>query len=910
MKLNKFFMALAATAMVGCSSEDVAEFTTAPAVEDSNLIELGSDFALAGVGEDGNVTRTHWAQSGKSLVNMFLPIYNGDATAGALLSVAADREAEAVGLCWLGQTPGTDVYTNYQFYHFGWLNNGETEAEFNCGNLTNGALYSDLKLDAGGTKGKEAETGNFVFVSGTGTPAADLNFNTGIYKTDNKAIFGGQYIVYYPFNKDFKDAGTIPAIAETVFNNVSTSYNTQELGRATFRYSRSVTIEGGDQAAGFGLHNLSKLVRLRVATPDGDALLGASPANAFDQIVLYSPSKKLLKQANLAADKIVAGNNGSDLYESTEGTKTITANFATPVEFISEKITPKVGGYITVLPTNVDDLKVLVHNSTDGTWATVDMPTDFDTDDLAYTLDIIVSAADFKSDFIAVDQTSLMQALKDAREVVNTDPTATPKIEVIGDITLAVPEGESTPYNFLINDAKDANITIKGDAIIVSQDVILKANTNMESDIRVLGKSCCSGINGGRLYIYGGTVSNVTMEKTEAKVNNETQYNDYNPYVIYASTGGVATVAAEKTFNVKAGRIDVSKSVQHKGNIVIAEGAKLTVYGTSPFLGDLNFMGGTVTNNGTIEVMKNGNFDMTDANGDATATDGQRMTNNGTFIHNVDAGVGTAVQQMIQNGEYRCRVDEQKKLDDAFIKWTACSVIEMVNTDAKSYDLGTAKNIKETGAYQHNKKYINIEVNTGDVTTFINSPSNDSENIQIGDLTVTKGGLNITYGLDKRTLTVNGDMTVKANTTITNSKKIDVKGGLTVEGKALTYKGGSTGSGTSKKYKNGGLAVGKDININGGTFNAAGIEKEDVDALNITCKNFYLTDGATAIIANRTEGDTQNLTVDGTISNPAGCTLNIVDANQDEKGSLIGYVTCKALKVGGTFTHSRPIVVK
>ena len=100
----------------------------------------------------------------------------------------------------------------------------------------------------------------------------NLNYNSGVYKTDNKAIFGGQYIVYYPFNKDFKEAGTIPAIAETTFNNVSEEFDTPELGKATFRYSAPVTIEGGNQAADFGLYNLSTLVQLRVATPTTDDL--------------------------------------------------------------------------------------------------------------------------------------------------------------------------------------------------------------------------------------------------------------------------------------------------------------------------------------------------------------------------------------------------------------------------------------------------------------------------------------------------------------------------------------------------------------------------------------------------------------------------------------------------------------
>jgi hypothetical protein len=304
---------------------------------------------------------------------------------------------------------------------------------------------------------------------------------------------------------------------------------------------------------------------------------------------------------------------------------------------------------------------------------------------------------------------------------------------------------------------------------------------------------------------------------------------------------------------------------------------------------------------------------MTDANGNATATDGQRMTNNGTFIHNVDAGVGTAVQSMNQYGEYRCKVDDQIKLDDAFLQWTACSVIEMVgDAPTEGYNLGTAAKIKPA-AYKHNDNYIDIEVNTDNVTIF-NNKTPDNEKIMIGNLTVKNGGLNIDYvnttgtgasaKTGKRTLTVNGDMTVAATTNMNSSKMINITKNLTVKGgKTLTYKG--------NKKNEGGLAVTNDITVTGknSTFIAGGsnASKDEVDALDIICANFYLEKEGTAIFGNRTDGAAKNMTVTGTISNPKDCTFNIVAAGQ-YNGSVLGWVTCKELKVGGTFTNSRPRV--
>jgi hypothetical protein len=903
MKLNKIFMAVAAMAIVGCSSDDLNVVAPEQTVEDARLVELNPDFVLAGVGVEDTGTRTHWEQDAttKALQNKFLPIYNATAAAGQNLDVAAEVTEQTVGLCWLGNgAVGTDVYTNYEFYHFGWLNKGETKADLDkCGTLFNGSLYSDITNLAAVTNGVGGEALPGTDWTITELPAKsvkagadNLNYNSGVYKTENKSIFGGQYIVYYPFDEDFKDAGTIPAKAETVFNNVSQNFNTPEVGKATFRYSSPVTIEGGDNAADFSLYNLSTLVQLRVACPAGDAAIGDN----ISQVILYSPSEKLLKQANLAADKIVAGQKGEALYASTEGTKTIVANFTAPVALAATNGVVT-SAYITALPTTVDDLEVLVYNSTDKKWARVAMPTTAFEAGKAKRLDISVKDADFTSDYIAVDDASLLQALTDARAVATAANPAT--ITVIGDITLT-----TSPFN--INNVKDANITIKGDDIIVPEDITLNLKTNMESDIRVLGKSCCTGANGGIVDVQGGTISNVTMEPTEARVTPAT-YNALNPQVTYTAA---ATVAAGKTFEVQAGNVVVNAAVQHKGNIVIAEGAKVTVAATT---GDLKFMGSNVTNNGTIEVNKGGKYDMTDANGNATAADGKRMTNNGKFIHNVDAGVGTAVQSMVQNGEYRCKVDDQIKLDDAFLQWTACSVIEMVNAGALPYNLGTAANIATP--YKHNGKYIDIEVNSGGLTTFNNvitaNPKADDEVINIGNLTVTAGGLAIDYNnngtetptpiLHKRTLNVNGNMAVAANTTFVDSKKITVTGNLTVSGGAttLTYKGA--------KANVDGLAVAGDIKVSAATFDA-GNAAADVDALNITCANFYLENAGTAIFGNRTDGAAKNLVVSGTISNPLGCIFKIVGANQDGNGSVLAWVTCSQLLTGGTFPGALPRV--
>ena len=892
MKLNKIFMALAAMAMVGCSSEDLNDFAVNQAIDESGLVQLDENFVLAGVGEGDATTRTHWdvPASGK-VKNVFLPIYGATAPDGTkTLDKFADfdENVEAVGLCWLGQNGGTDtdVYTNYEFYHFGWLNDGAKKAVFECDELTNGALYSEI-VPTSGTAGKEADPTKFTLP----TPKCDggLDYNSGVYKTENKAIFGGKYVVYYPFNPDFKNQGTIPAVATTVFDAVPTTVGDPKLAKATFRYSTSsVDIEGGNQAANFGLQNLSTLVQFRIFT--GNAAAGSK---VIDQIVLYSAKEQLLKEVHLDASKIAAGvesNKGTELYvaEKSKGTKTIVANSAGITT--DPTVNNHVNAFITVLPTTaaVEDLKVLVHNKSEKKWATYSIPANkaqFKAS-AAQILDITLKSGDFKQDFIAVDEASLKTAVTEADGLGKS-------IQVIGDITIT--------SDYTIN---DNTVTIKGDAIIVPEDVTLNVNVKkMESDVRVLGKSCCSGTQGGRLFINGGTFGNITMKPAEATVT-EANYDIYNPAVTY---DGDAKIDADKTFDAQAGNVTVNKAVAHKGNINIAEGVTLTVNAT----GDLNFMGATVVNNGTIEVKKNGKFDMTDSDGNAHAADGERMTNNGKFIHNVDAGVGTAVQSMNQNGEYRCKVDDQVKLDDAYLQWKACNIIEIVEpdpADAKPYDLVHACQHKVKGEM----KYVDIEVNTTNKVTFTN-PKPQNDEINIGNLTVTAGALDIDYvntvgtTTGKRVLTVNGDMTVKANTTFIDSKLINIKENLIVEKGALattlSYKG--------KKSNEGGLQVAKDIKVSNATFDAGsdalGADYK-VDAIKINCANFTLAKGAKAIFGNRTEGDTKNMVVTGTITVPVGCDFEIKKAGQ-VGGSVLAWVSCHELIAQGTFSGgSKPRV--
>ena len=145
------------------------------------------------------------------------------------------RTNQRVGLCWTGvnnenaefgaiATPGTNVFTNYEYEHVGWMEKGATDVDFNeCnGGITNGAFIvgerpndecfealfgGDFATPAsprwnayyyGATEGKSAKEGN---------PA--LNLGSGIFKTDNASVFEGQYVVYFPYTDKFTKGAII-----------------------------------------------------------------------------------------------------------------------------------------------------------------------------------------------------------------------------------------------------------------------------------------------------------------------------------------------------------------------------------------------------------------------------------------------------------------------------------------------------------------------------------------------------------------------------------------------------------------------------------------------------------------------------------------------------------------------------
>lgn len=756
---TKLFISLAlAAALVGCTEDELATTGGNKAENQSGMIDLSDNFMIGAVGVNNATTRTHWELVNGALTNVFSPIAV-DADGNNQIPVNGGSaqlvDAPSIGLCWIGQSVGDAVYTNYEFFHNGWLGKNETTAIFNpCDDseLTNGWLYSDLTLDAAATAGDEAVTKALLssgitttttkYVGGDATAAtlalSDMNLNSGVYKTENKAIFGGSYIAYYPYNPDFKDAGTIPAKSEVVFADLKKNDEKSfELANNTFRYTNVASINGGDQAKGFGFKNLSGVIRLVLKSKSTTAL-----TQKIDKVLLYSASGAFKKQVRLSAAKINAGATGTALYASTdEASKTILATMESGGELaaVASDATDLSNGtvYLTALPATVSDLVILAHDKTADKWAeytvgNVEIPA-------GAGKQIVASFADedFKTVYYAVDATTLADAIT-ACNSAGLSTTKTASIKVLGDIVIA-------------NATIPSYVTVEGDKLIVPEDVTLTVSDNatVKSVVEVQGQACCgSSANGGKMTVAAGATiaGNVNvLAGAEGKKAGSLEF---------AHTAGKTSIVAATSTITSDGDIDFKGQTDIRGTLTVNADATATL---STADSDVNAKGGIVNNDGTFEVNM-GKFAMLDANGQTVAAAGKNFKNNGTFIDNVGTTIGGTTQYMVfgTNGDYICKVNEQVRLDEAYINKTACSTIMFVHSSAAaSYDLKNAA--------KHNNKDVNIVDNSTAATTIT---STATAAVTIGNLSNTATSTSLEVDKTTKPILVNGDIVLnKAFTT-------------------------------------------------------------------------------------------------------------------------------------------------
>lgn len=813
---------LAAT-FAGCQNEEF-ESVSVGGQATSGLVEVGDNFMIASVGATTPGTRTNWVEetvNGKKvLTNIFSPVIP-NASAGETANTAISGTgvlAPTIGACNL---IGGSIHSNYEFYHYGWLGKDQTKADQKDCPETDGSylfenawLYSELTYngsapansgdDAAWDATANSNAGGWRFTDDTKTLAdgtmlkvSEMNPNSGIYKTENKAMFEGDYILYYPYNPDFS-SGALYAESEVLFENVDGELANRNVSDNTFRYAYAPGMVGGTTAASFEFKNLSGILQVNLKLAQGEVF-----ADQVEKIMLYSPSGAFLKKVSLDPSAIAAGQTGTNIYgNEKEYSKTILLDLKTTTAL--DDATP-LTVYVAVLPTTVPDLEVYAYAN--GKWASYEVGSKTIEAGLGAGVNVTYAEDDFKAKYLAVDAETLVEALDDAAGADEQNPAT---IEVLGDITLdaasnttgsATGRYDITPY-----------VTITGDKIIVPEGawLVLQENATIESAVDVEGQSCCGSAAAGKMNVRKGGVIAGT-------VNILAGYEGKESAVLTFNNQGtdVAEIAATATVNVE-GSVAFETATDIRGMLNIAEDATATVNGSAA---DVNVYGGKIENNGTFEV--EGQFAMLDANGQTEWAAGQNFTNNGTFIDHVGATVGGATQNMKQNGTYLCKVDSQHRLDIAYTNKTACSVIEFINTTALSYDFDE---VEKHGTPADDIDII-VSSASGVVTTFAGKTTGSAATI--GNLTVSEGA-ELTVDATLK-LAVAGDIKVAGTmTTADNMVGMTANNMTIVENGSATFGERNNVTGTT-------LAVSNTIDVQqGGTLTLTGSVSNGTIAL-VTC---------------------------------------------------------------------------
>ena len=750
MRTKHLFLALALPAVfAACSNEEFVNDNAAPVKGD--LVELGEGFALTGQGISDASTRGVWELTDNKLSWKWLPEILQDATGANSMLGTLNVAADEIGLCWTGELSdgtgsiGSMVYTNYQFLHNGWLATGQSAANFNgCSpyDLLNGKIYSGINVGALAStstidqiKTQLEVDANQVSINGTNTK---LDFNTGVFTTENKAIFGGSYIVYYPYNNTFADAASLPATSPTSYSNVAFEETPTgaHIAKNTFLVGYAKDLIGGSQASKFSLNPLSAIISLQLRQLDGTA-------KTISKVALWSEDG-FVTNVNLDASKIKASgaNAGEALYIGDKKTSsTIVATLGTPAALETAASDAKYKKlYLPILPTTLKGLKVVVY-ADDNSIAVKELTGEYKFAAAAgKSVKVDLKEDDFKANaLIAVDAASLKAAAEG--NYTEAEPVT---VTVIGDITLDQ------------DVAIKAWATVEGGKIIVPEGKTLTVNENatVKSVVEIQGQTCCgSAAAGGKMAVNAGATiaGNVNvLAGAEGKKAGILEF---------AHAAGKTSIVAATSTITSDGNIDFKGQTDIRGTLTVNADATAIL---SAAESDVNVKGGIVNNDGTFEVNM-GKFAMLDANGQTVAAAGENFKNNGTFIDNVGTTIGGATQYMVfgTKGDYICKVNEQVRLNEAYINKTACSTIMFVHNSAdaskssKTYDLKNAK--------KHNNKDVDI-IDNGTAATTITSTATAA--VTIGNLSNTATSTSLEVDKTTKPILVNGDIVLnKAFTT-------------------------------------------------------------------------------------------------------------------------------------------------
>lgn len=508
MKSKYLFFAMAAATMAACSNEDFVQNSSS--IGSDNLGKL-IEAPVLGVGVSlGGETRA-FGNDGWEWTPTTTTGGNGSAQVTAV---------ESIGLCWTGVNNNKDgyagpaketgdmVYTNVKFDHVGWLYTGEKSPDLHCGELTNGEFHNWREL----TPKAKYESSKWV-----ATGAGVLDYQRGMFKSDNSTIYEGEYIVYFPYNDSFWNAPVtaeqerIMTLGLDASNHVANTY--QLVSENAFNVGYKSSINGGDEACDFSTKILTSGVKFTL-----------SGAAEIKEIVLLSKGQKaFITRQELSAKGLKKYANSqnysfkslAEIYlgdsEYTSSTLVVKTNNKSKNLLIEDGCEAQF--YVPFLPNKdgIDELHVLFVNNdgkvaevTKDSWKELEfnpsvfnaITLHFDGDKVYDTNNKLVGT--FTDVNYAYDEESFIAAFNKARTNATNSTPAPRTIKLLDDITLTKQVDSyftaSTNY-VLVNSDEDLNgeknvLTLGG---IEEKNVdYLFRNAEFDADIVNVPQGCCN----------------------------------------------------------------------------------------------------------------------------------------------------------------------------------------------------------------------------------------------------------------------------------------------------------------------------------------------------------------------------------------------------------------------------------
>lgn len=517
MKTNKILLfSLAAAMMAGCADDEyIINNGVNGGSEGLNgkLVEAG----LLGVARDNGDAETRvYSPEGQFV---WMPSYvnstNGD--------LDSQRLNQKIGLCWTGRNLEGDygavdvldqkVYTNYEYEHVGWLDElavgGPKTNPCKVNELLNGAFIvgegqpeakyeGPYKTNSSSRWNKYyygPKEGQYDKIANQQESSGKLRLDKGVFRTNNAAVFEGEYLAYYPYTKAFTKGQILANLPQTFTVNVRADrYAAASDSLFSIGYIRHYA--GGSSASGLNAKTLNGFLIAKLYNKDTDV---ASANKTIKKVIFYTEDVNgIVYRQDLDAAKCVEdlkdgeldSKNGELFFQN--GTKVTTnalvANMTTDMLegatiAADTELDKAIWVALPVLPQDIKGLHVILIDDQDKS-CTISMTEKGKiSSNGVQEVEINLNECTFINEYLAVDERSFISAMAKIKESgsKSTDKAAN-KVKLLRDIELTLGENVADykgngkymgEYNSLFF---DRNITIYSNA---NAKLTLKSGTKM-----------------------------------------------------------------------------------------------------------------------------------------------------------------------------------------------------------------------------------------------------------------------------------------------------------------------------------------------------------------------------------------------------------------------------------------------